>query len=118
VASTRSSASVAAATAESKPNVKAVAPSSLSIVFGTPTTGMPRSWNCWAIAGDPSPPTQISPRIASCRTVAATCPSSAGSIATRWSSATVAENRPLLVEPRIVPPCVRMPAMFRAVSDR
>ncbi len=39
----RSSASVAQATALSKPNVKAVADRSLSIVLGTPTTGMPNS---------------------------------------------------------------------------
>ena len=39
----RSSASVAVATAESKPKVKAVQLRSLSIVLGTPTTGMPCS---------------------------------------------------------------------------
>ena len=112
----RSSASVAQATAESKPNVKAVAPRSLSIVLGTPTTGMPCSWSCWAMVSEPSPPTQISPQIESWRTVVATSASSAGSRSTRWSSPTVAENRPLLVEPRMVPPWVRMPAVFRELS--
>ena len=45
---------------------------SLSIVLGTPTTGIPRSWNCWAIASEPSPPAQIRPQSDSCRTVAST----------------------------------------------
>ena len=49
-------ASVAKLTAVSKPNVLVVSTMSLSIVFGTPTSGMPRSENSWAIASVPSPP--------------------------------------------------------------
>lgn len=57
---------------------------------------------------------------AGCRlaAVASTWSSRVGSIDTRWSSPTVAENRPLFVEPRIVPPWVRTPAMFRASSGK
>jgi hypothetical protein len=61
VVCSRSSASVAHSTALKKPNVNAVLDRSLSIVLGTPTTGMPCSWNCCATASEPSPPTQISP---------------------------------------------------------
>ena len=53
----RSSASVAQATAESKPNVMVVAARSLSIVLGTPTMGMPASCICCAMVSEPSPPT-------------------------------------------------------------
>ena len=49
-------ASVAKLTAVSKPNVFVVPTMSLSIVLGTPTSGMPRLWNSWAIASVPSPP--------------------------------------------------------------
>ena len=53
---------------------------------------------------DPSPPTQISPAIPICFTVAAALASSSGSIPTRSPSPTSDVKRPLLVEPRIVPP--------------
>ena len=108
----RSRASVAQATAESKPKVKAVQPRSLSIVLGTPTTGMPCSCSCCAMASEPSPPMHTSPEMPSCRTVSPACRSNSGSIATRVPSPTSAENRPLFVEPRIVPPWSRMLAVF------
>ena len=112
----RSSASVAQATALSKPNVKAVAERSLSIVFGTPITGIPNSWNCWAIVSEPSPPTQISPHRPSCSTVMPAAASNSTSICWRSSMPARATKRPLLVEPRIVPPSVEMPDVFLLLS--
>src|SRR5439155_1327556 len=56
----RSSASITAATAESKPKVMAVASRSLSIVLGTPTQLIPASCNCNADVIEPSPPTMMS----------------------------------------------------------
>ena len=50
VVCSRSIASVANATAVSKPKQFVVPTMSLSIVFGTPTIGMPRWQNWWAIA--------------------------------------------------------------------
>ncbi len=59
----RSMASVANATAVSKPKQLVVPTMSLSIVFGTPTMGMPRLQNSWAMASVPSPPmTTSAPR--------------------------------------------------------
>ena len=55
----RSSASTTTLTAESKPNVMAVASRSLSIVFGTPMQLMPASCNCCAVVSEPSPPTTM-----------------------------------------------------------
>ena len=52
----RSSASVAIETAVSNPNVMSVPAMSLSIVFGTPTTGRPSSWSASAVRSVPSPP--------------------------------------------------------------
>ncbi len=49
-------ASVAKLTAVSNPNVFVVSTMSLSIVFGTPTIGMPRLWNSCAMLSVPSPP--------------------------------------------------------------
>src|SRR5437762_2488034 len=49
-------ASVAVWTAVSKPNVETVPPTSLSIVLGTPTTGIPFSNNRCAMRNEPSPP--------------------------------------------------------------
>ena len=108
----RSIASVAQATALSKPNVKAVAERSLSIDLGTPTTGMPCSWNCWATARDPSPPMQISPSMLSWCMVRSTSGRSSGSSSCRSSIPTRAENRPWLVDPRMVPPRLMIPDVF------
>ena len=53
----RSSASVAQATAVSKPKVISRSPSrSLSMVLGTPTIGHAVSNSCWAMVSEPSPP--------------------------------------------------------------
>jgi len=57
----RSSASVAHATAESKPKVMTVAWRSLSIVLGTATMGQLASKNCWAMVSVPSPPAAMIP---------------------------------------------------------
>lgn len=56
----RSMASVATPTAVSKPKVRSVAEMSLSMVFGTPTTGMPASDSIRAAVRVPSPPIGIS----------------------------------------------------------
>ena len=56
----RSIASVAICTAVWKPNVKSVPARSLSIVFGTPTTGMPSSTSLRATPSVSSPPIGIS----------------------------------------------------------
>ena len=108
----RSIASVAQATALSKPNVKAVADRSLSIDLGTPTTGMPCSWNCWATESEPSPPMQISPSRSSWPMVRSTSPRSSGSRSWRSSMPTRAEKRPVLVDPRMVPPRLMIPDVF------
>ncbi len=49
-------ASVATPTAVSKPKVRSVEEMSLSMVFGTPTTGMPASESIRAAVRVPSPP--------------------------------------------------------------
>ena len=56
VVCSRSMASVAICTAVWKPNVKSVAARSLSIVLGTPTTGMPSSASRRATPSVSSPP--------------------------------------------------------------
>ncbi len=55
----RSSASVATETAVSKPKVTSVQAMSLSMVFGTPTTGRPASLISFAAFRVPSPPIGI-----------------------------------------------------------
>ena len=52
-------ASVAVDTAVSKPKVRSVASRSLSMVLGTPITGMPFWAKRWAISRLPSPPTAM-----------------------------------------------------------
>ena len=47
---------VTQSTAEANPKVNTVPLTSLSIVFGTPTMGIPCSYSCCAIASEPSPP--------------------------------------------------------------
>ena len=80
------------------------------MVLGTPTIGMPRSHNCWAMLSEPSPPMDTSaerPRashaglgrrrsipVADCRL-------------SPWP--VLAENRPRLAVPRMVPPRVSRP---------
>src|SRR6266581_1359115 len=59
VVCSRSSASITTSTAESNPNVVAVASRSLSIVLGTPMQLMPASCSCCAVTREPSPPTII-----------------------------------------------------------
>lgn len=49
-------ASVATVTAVSKPKVRSVEEMSLSMVFGTPTTGTPASASIRAAVSVPSPP--------------------------------------------------------------
>ncbi|CAM5253268.1 hypothetical protein SBADM41S_06425 [Streptomyces badius] len=56
----RSMASVATPTAVSNPNVRSVEEMSLSMVFGTPTTGIPASESMRAAVSVPSPPIGMS----------------------------------------------------------
>ena len=56
----RSMASVATPTAVSKPKVRSVAEMSLSMVLGTPTTGIPASDSMRAAVSVPSPPIGMS----------------------------------------------------------
>ena len=62
VVCSRSSASVAQATAESNPKVITVPSRSLSMVLGTPTSGTPPSKSCWPMLSEPSPPMATRPR--------------------------------------------------------
>ncbi len=90
----RSIASVAICTAVWKPNVKSVAPMSLSIVFGTPTTGSPSRCKRSATPSVSSPPIGIS---ASRR--------SRSKVSRSAASARRATAKGLVREvPRIVPP--------------
>src|SRR6266567_1215917 len=106
----RSIASVAVATAVSKPKVATVPPTSLSIVLGTPTTGMPVAMSCRAMLRVPSPPIAMS---ASSRRA----PNAATSSSERSRSSQVPSGRcrrhlkgsPRLVVPRMVPPRCVMP---------
>ncbi|CAM5721427.1 hypothetical protein SALBM135S_03511 [Streptomyces alboniger] len=94
----RSMASVATPTAVSKPKVRSVEEMSLSIVFGTPTTGTPASDSMRAAVSVPSPPMGMSASkpLRSMRSLALS---------------QAARNRPRSRrdEPRIVPPRARMP---------
>ena len=108
VVCSRSIASVATCTAVSKPNVMSVAPMSLSIVFGTPSTGSPRvvaaSW-----------PRRACPRrrSRSARRGAATpCTS-----ATRVGAARRPSAGSCATSPRIVPPRGRIPRTDSIVSS-
>ena len=65
-------ASVAICTAVWKPNVKSVAARSLSIVLGTPTTGMPSSESRRATPSVSSPPIGMSTSIPRASSVAFT----------------------------------------------
>src|SRR5438552_3862102 len=104
----RSSASITAATAESKPKVMAVASRSLSIVFGTPTQLIPASCNCKAVVIEPSPPTMMSASTcASFRTLRAFSITSAATTA-RSPAPILATKCPRFVVPISVPPSAMM----------
>ena len=79
----RSIASVTICTAVSKPKVKSVPPTSLSIVFGTPTMGRPWSACSWRVISIVcSPPIATiasSPCSATARSTSSTAPSRSGS---------------------------------------
>ncbi len=103
----RSRASVATETAVSKPKVTSVQAMSLSMVFGTPTTGSPPSLISLAALRVPSPPigmTASIPRSSQCF-LARSTPSR------RWLGWT-------REEPRIVPPWARMPLTESRVRGR
>ena len=94
----RSIASAAVCAAVSKPNVASVPGMSLSIVFGTPTIGMPSSDRRSALRSVPSPPTTTSPSRCSRSSVART-----DAAPSPW---TYGSRRDV---PRIVPPRCRIP---------
>src|SRR5690349_169673 len=102
----RSIASVAIWTAVWKPNVKSVAARSLSIVFGTPTTGMPSSCSLPATPRVSSPPIGISASRLLAFMAALTL--------FRPSSTLYTLVRD---DPRIVPPRCRMPRVLSSVSS-
>ncbi len=117
VVCSRSIASVANATAVSKPKQLVVPTMSLSIVFGTPTIGMPSRQNSWAIASVPSPPIAIS---ASRPSLLEHLDHAIG-VAVRALGRRHRERSnglPVLSVPRIVPPRRRMPVTSRGVSTR
>jgi len=100
-------ASVAICTAVWKPNVKSVPARSLSMVFGTPTTGTPSALRRPATPSVSSPPIGMSASIPmrsmTSRTLAVpSAPSLYGFVRD---------------EPRIVPPRGRMPFVVSAVSS-
>ena len=115
----RSRASVAVATAVRKPKVTSVPSTSLSIVLGTPIQLMPASTRGAVQVIVPSPPMTISAsslfasmwrRHRSVTSVNTGLP---------WASVPVQKRLGLhrLLVPRMVPPCVMMPATCRLVSS-
>ena len=103
----RSIASVATWSAVSKPNVASVAPRSLSIVFGTPTTFTPCSaWSAAAAPSVSSPPIAISP--SRCRLCIVSLTRAGPSSCFRGFVRDV---------PRIVPPRGRIPRVDSIVSS-
>jgi hypothetical protein len=103
----RSIASVAICTAVWKPNVSSVPPRSLSIVFGTPTTGTPDSPSRAATPSVSSPPIAISASTPCAASVARIC-----SLPSAPSA-----NGLVRDVPRIVPPRARIPAVTARVSS-
>ena len=102
----RSIASVAICTAVWKPNVKSVPARSLSIVFGTPTTGIPSSTSLRATPSVSSPPIGIRALRPRARIDSRT-----------WSTPPSTLNGFVREEPRIVPPRCRMPRVVSLVSS-
>ena len=117
VVCSRSMASVANATAVSKPKQLVVPTMSLSIVLGTPTIGMPRHAELVgdgerAVAADDDE--RVEPHLVehlddAVGVVAACRPT---------SRSDAANGLPRLIVPRIVPPSRRMPVTSRGVSTR
>ena len=103
----RSIASVAICTAVSKPNVTSVAAMSLSIVFGTPTSGSPSAASRCVVRSVPSPPTTTTASIPSRSRVPVS--DAAPSPCTYGSRRDV---------PRIVPPRCRIPRTASRSSGR
>lgn len=91
-------ASVATPTAVSKPKVRSVAEMSLSIVFGTPTTGRPASASIRAAVSVPSPPIGMSTSMPNSRAMSCAL-----------LQASRSRSRCSREEPRMVPPRARMP---------
>ncbi len=102
----RSIASVATCTAVSKPNVMSVAPRSLSIVFGTPSTGRPSSASLAAAPRVSSPPIAIRPSMLRLCIVSL-----------MRSKPSSRLNGLVREEPRIVPPRGRIPRVDSIVSS-
>jgi hypothetical protein len=115
VVCSRSIASVAKATAVSNPKQFVVPTMSLSIVFGTPTIGMPRiaelvrdRERAVAADGDSAP----SPACEHLDHASAYC------VGPSRSSTSELSGLPVFSVPRIVPPSRRMPVTSRGVSTR
>lgn len=116
VVSRRSRDSDTIATALLKPKVTSVAPRSLSMVFGTPTTGRPISARRRAVDWEPSPPTTIRASSPRRLTVAFVFSRTAGSISPFWPTPTLMAKFPLFTVPRMVPPLARRPRHPAGVS--
>ena len=100
-------ASVAICTAVSKPKVMSVPPRSLSIVFGTPSTGSPCSaWRRAAAPSVSSPPMAISP-----------LRFSVAMFSRIWSGPSSRLKGLVRDERRIVPPRGRIPRVDSTVSS-
>ncbi len=113
----RSMASVATVTAVSNPNVACVQDRSLSMVFGTPTMGMPLSVKRVAIRKAPSPPMAM--RASAPTSRKRRMMSSETSIVTFLPSRSARNSKgcPLLTVPRMVPPRWAMPRTLSRVSS-
>ena len=94
-----SKASVAVCTAVSKPKLCSQPTMSLSMVLGTPTTCKPRCARPLAMCMLPSPPI----------TTKASSPRARACCNTRSVSAAWAKGLAVLLVPKMVPPCMRMP---------
>ena len=108
VVCSRSIASVATCSAVSKPKVRSVAPRSLSMVFGTPTTGTP----CSACRRDAAPSVSSPPMAIS--------PSTCSPARFRFTvSGPPSRLKGLVREvPRMVPPRGRIPRVDSIVSSK
>ena len=103
----RSMASVAIWTAVSKPKVSSVPDRSLSMVLGTPTTGMPRPWSLSATPSVSSPPMAIEGVDAE-----------AARLSRQASTPPSIVNGLVRDEPRMVPPRGSVPRIASTSSGR
>ena len=110
-------ASVDVETAVSNPKVMTVLARSLSIVLGTPTTGIPIAAKRLARRREPSPPTAIRTSRPRRLKLERTRPETSRTSTSPTAFLTgILNGSPLFVVPRIVPPRETMPTTFSGVS--